>query len=113
MSENEYSLEDEIESLREKVENYMIENVQQAHTIRTLTNQLADRDRLLEITLTTRKKATSNPTTLKKREFYKHNKSTKEVRDLITDRHPGLNGVVPWQLVKAITDELYEEQHIY
>lgn len=111
-----------INELQEKINDLLIENAKQAELICTLTNNLNSKTQLLQLSTTNYntiqniKKHRVNKSSVKqqKMDFYKKNKNSQQVNDILHLKYKNtlleLDIPIPWQIVKAITDDLFLKQ---
>lgn len=103
-----FSIEDEVEYLRSKVNNLTFENINMSAQIQRLQCQLDEKTNLLNLACKIPTKRHRNSLKYK---FYHENKESKQVQDILQTRYNNIfettGNKPPWQLVKQITDELY------
>lgn len=105
MNEEDTSIYEELDLLRYKLENLMNENLEQQMQINSLSSQLDEKKRLLDIVCATtntntKKTRKRNEESKKMLSFYHENKKNIDVN---TIKQP------QWQQVKKITDKMYVE----
>lgn len=91
----------------EKIFALCTENIELAKQVNILQNQLNEKQILLNILAKTKNKRSQNIESKKKSQFYKENKDSKEVLEILQNRY-NKHESYPWQLVKQVTNELYD-----
>jgi hypothetical protein len=106
---DEFSIEDEVEYLRSKVENLTNENINMSLQLQRVKAQLEEKNALLNMAC---KIPTKRHRNSPKYRFYHEHKDSKEVLSIVEQRYNNIftENKVPWQIVKQITDELFEKQ---
>ena len=103
-----------INNLQQQLNKAITENISHTESICILQNQLAERTRLLDILTKDKPKRSKSSTTHQKQLFYRQNKNNpeviKKVQDLYGKPFADAGCGIPWQLVKTVTDKMFNDQ---